>query len=132
MRLVYTFGNVLLVTTLVTFTPAYADGDVVAGKRVFNRCLACHDAKAEKDKIGPHLVGVVGRTAGILESFLTKYSDNMREAGADGLVWDEANLTAYLRDPKALIPKGKMAFPGLKNDADIANVIAYLSADPKP
>ena len=26
----------------------------------------------------------------------------------------------------------KMAFPGLKNDADIANVIAYLKADPKP
>ena len=47
-------------------------------------------------------------------------------------VWDDANLTAYLRDPKAVIPKGKMAFPGLKKDEDVANVIAYLKADPKP
>jgi cytochrome c len=106
--------------------------DAAAGKTVFNKCRACHDAVAEKDKVGPNLVGVVGRTAGSLESFQSKYSANMKEAGAGGLVWDDANLTAYLRDPKAVIPKGKMAFPGLKDDADLANVIAYLKADPKP
>jgi cytochrome c len=111
--------------------PAYAQ-DAAAGKTVFNKCRACHNADVEKDKIGPHLVGVVGRTAGSLESFQSKYSANMKEAGAGGLVWDDANLTEYLRDPKAVIPKGKMAFPGLKDDPDIANVIAYLKADPKP
>jgi cytochrome c len=41
-------------------------------------------------------------------------------------------LAEYLREPKAVIPKGTMAFPGLKSDEDIANVIAYLQADPKP
>ncbi|WP_353643990.1 cytochrome c family protein [Mesorhizobium sp. WSM2239] len=106
--------------------------DAAAGKTVFNKCRACHDAEAEKNKVGPHLVGVVGRTAGSLESYQAKYSANIKEAGAAGLVWDDANLTEYLRDPKAVIPKGKMAFPGLKDDADIANVIAYLKADPKP
>ena len=50
----------------------------------------------------------------------------MTDAGKNGLVWDEAKLTVYLHDPKAMVKGTKMAFPGLKNDADIANVIAYL------
>jgi len=112
--------------------PAQADGDAAAGKKVFNKCTPCHDATAGKDKVGPTLVGVFGRTAGTLESYSSKYSDNMKEAGAGGLVWDDANLTTYLHNPKVVIPKGKMAFPGLKDDADVANVIAYLKADPKP
>ena len=117
---------------LAASTAAHADGDAAAGKKVFNKCSACHDATTGKDKVGPSLVGVIGRTAGTLESYLSKYSDNMKEAGAGGLVWDDANLTAYLHEPKAVIPKGKMAFPGLKADDDVANVIAYLKADPKP
>jgi cytochrome c len=122
---------VVFLSVLVS-TAAHAEGDAAAGKKVFNKCTACHDAKTDKNKVGPSLLGVVGRTAGTLESFLSKYSDNMKEAGAAGLVWDDANLGAYLKDPKAVIPKGKMTFPGLKEDTDIANVIAYLKADPKP
>ena len=132
MKLMALFAPTFLAATLLASHAAQAAGDAVAGKKVFNKCTACHDAKADKNKVGPSLLGVVGRTAGTLESYLAKFSDNMKEAGAGGLVWDEANLTAYLRDPKAVIPKGKMAFPGLKDDADLANVIAYLSADPKP
>jgi cytochrome c len=111
---------------------ANAGGDATAGKKVFNKCMACHDAKTDINKVGPSLHGVVGRAAGSLQSYQGKYSDNMKEAGAGGLVWDDANLTAYLHDPKAVIPKGKMAFPGLKSDEDIVNIIAYLKADPKP
>jgi cytochrome c len=131
MKSMMLFGLACLATGAVAVQPAQAQ-DAAAGKKVFAKCTACHDATAGKDKIGPTLVGVIGRTAGTLESFLPKYSANMKEAGAKGMVWDDANLTAYLRDPKAVIPKGKMAFPGLKQDADIANVIAYLKADPKP
>jgi cytochrome c len=121
----------VLAVLLPISLPAEAQ-DAAAGKKVFGRCMACHDAVNPRDKVGPHLVGVVGRTAGTLESYLSKYSDNMKEAGAGGLVWDDANLTEYLRNPKKVIPKGKMAFPGLKKDDEIANVIAYLKADPKP
>lgn len=116
-------------------TPAAAqaqEGDPVAGKQVFNKCRACHEAEKEQNKVGPHLVGVVGRTAGSLESYKPRYSASMREAGEEGLVWNEENLTEYLRDPKAFLPNGKMIFPGLKSDEDLANVIAYLKADPKP
>ena len=132
MRLMALFGPAFLAAAFLASSSAQAAGDAVAGKKVFNKCMACHDAKTDTDKVGPSLLGVIGRTAGTLESYLAKFSDNMKEAGAGGLKWDEANLTAYLRDPKAVIPKGKMAFPGLKDDADLANVIAYLSADPKP
>ncbi|MFK0690230.1 c-type cytochrome [Mesorhizobium sp. IMUNJ 23033] len=111
---------------------AHADGDATLGKKVFNRCIACHEAATERDKVGPHLLGVVGRTAGTAESFLGHYSQAMKDAGAAGLVWDEASLAVYLHAPKLKVPGNKMAFAGLSNDADIANVIAYLKADPKP
>ena len=109
---------------------AHAAGDAALGKKVFNRCMACHDATTDHDKVGPHLLGVVGRTAGTAQSF--NYSQAMKDAGAAGLVWDEANLSLYLRAPKLKVPGNKMGFSGLTNDADIANVIAYLKADPKP
>jgi cytochrome c len=113
-------------------TQALAEGDAVLGKKVFAKCMACHDAKAEKDKVGPHLVGIFGRTAGTLESFAKKYSPAMVEAGAAGLVWDEVTIAEYVKNPKERIPGNKMAFAGLKKDDEIANLIAYLKADPKP
>jgi cytochrome c len=131
MKFTKMFGLALAAAGSLGALPAQAQ-DAAAGKKVFAKCTACHDATAGKDKIGPTLVGVFGRKAGTLESYLPKYSANMKEVGAGGLVWDDANLTAYLRDPKAVVPKGKMAFPGLKKDEDLANVIAYLKADPKP
>jgi len=109
---------------------AQAGGDAKLGKTVFFRCMACHEAATDRDKVGPHLLGVVGRTAGTAENF--HYSQAMKDAGAAGLVWDEANLTTYLRAPKLKVPGNRMAFPGLTSDDDIANVIAYLKADPKP
>src|SRR6185436_6729180 len=123
-------GSALLAAGLLGILPGQADGDAAAGNKVFNKCMACHDSVNDKNKIGPSLHGVVGRTAGSLPSFQAKYSDAMKAAGAGGLVWDDANLGEYLKDPKAKIPGNKMAFPGLKVDADIANVIAYLKADP--
>ncbi|TPK77814.1 cytochrome c family protein [Mesorhizobium sp. B2-4-18] len=122
-------ASLLLLATSVT---ARAGGDPVLGKHVFNRCMACHEAASDRDKVGPHLMGVVGRKAGTAESFLDRYSDAMKSAGAAGLVWDEANLAEYLRSPKLKVPGNRMAFGGLSNDDDIANVVAYLKADPKP
>ncbi|MBZ9799265.1 c-type cytochrome [Mesorhizobium sp. ES1-4] len=117
---------------LATSVAAEAGGDPVLGKHVFNRCMACHEAATDRDKVGPHLMGVVGRTAGTAESFLGHYSEAMKNAGAAGLVWDEANLAEYLKAPKLKVPGNRMAFGGLSNDDDIANIIAYLKADPKP
>lgn len=111
---------------------ALAGGDADLGKKVFNKCIVCHDAARNRNKVGPSLLGVVGRTAGTLESYGTRYSEAMVAAGEDGLVWDEANLAEYLHAPREKVPGNRMAFAGLTKDEDIANVIAYLEADPKP
>lgn len=128
------FALALLVAASIGIpsSQAFAGGDAALGKKVFAKCMACHDAKAEKDKVGPHLVGVFGRTAGTSASFAKKYSSAMVAAGVAGLVWDEVSLSEYLKNPKERIPGNKMVFPGLKTDEEIANVIAYLKADPKP
>lgn len=102
--------------------------DAAAGEKVFAKCKACHIVDEDKNKIGPGLKGVVGRKAGTHEGF--KYSKAMTEAGAAGLVWDEANLDKYLTDPKAFIKGNKMAFAGLKKEDERANVIAYLKQHP--
>ena len=112
---------------------AQAAGDAALGKKVFSvRCQACHEAASDRDKVGPHLMGVVGRAAGTAESFQGHYSQAMKDAGAGGLVWDDVNLAQYLRAPRQKVAGNRMAFGGLTSDDDIANVIAYLKADPKP
>jgi cytochrome c len=113
-----------------SLSAAHADGDAVAGKVVFKKCVACHEATGDKVKVGPPLEGVIGRAAGSHPGF--QYSKNMVELGEAGLVWDEEHLEKYLRKPKDVVPKGTMAFAGLSKDDDIEDVIAYLEADPKP
>lgn len=105
---------------------AAAAGDAKAGKRVFNRCKACHVADREKNRVGPHLVGILGRPSGSVDGF--EYSDAM--AGAD-LTWTVETLSAYLADPKGYIPGNKMVFPGLRKEKQIADVIAYLESEAK-
>ncbi|TPG58561.1 cytochrome c family protein [Roseomonas nepalensis] len=104
--------------------------DVAAGQRVFAQCRACHIADAsDRNAVGPNLYGVVGRRAASRESY-TRYSANMKQLGADGHVWTEENLHAYLANPKAVAPQGSMAFPGLRQEQQINDVIAYLKSVP--
>ena len=105
---------------------ASADGDTAKGATIFNKCKACHTLEAGKNKIGPSLQGVIGRTAGTVEGF--KYSEAMKAAGAGGLVWSEETLDKYLTAPKQFVPGNKMPFPGLPKADDRENVIAYIKS----
>lgn len=100
--------------------------DVAAGEVVFKKCAACHAADGKTNKVGPHLGDLIGRTAGTVEGF--NYSKAMKDAGAAGLVWDDASLAEYLVAPKAKVPGTKMAFAGLKKPDEVQNVIAYLKS----
>jgi cytochrome c len=100
------------------------EGDATAGAVVFKKCAVCHVADTDKNKVGPSLNGLLGRKAGTHPDF--RYSPAMLSAGEAGLVWDEATLRVYLHDPRKKVKGTKLGFPGLKDDADIANVIAYL------
>ena len=106
-------------------TPAIAGGDAVRGKKVFNKCKACHSNKAGKHKIGPSLAGVIGRKAGTAEGF--KRYKGLK--GADW-TWDETTLDEYLTNPKLFVKsrnkrKSSMILK-LKKKRDRDNVIAYL------
>ncbi len=104
--------------------PAEA-ADAAKGKKVFKKCAACHRVgPTAKNALGPVLNGVVDRPFGVIEDY--RYSKNLLALGEEGRVWDVETLDAYLTKPKAMIPKGKMAFAGLRKESDRANVIEYL------
>lgn len=97
------------------------------GEKVFRKCKACHQVgEGAKNRTGPVLNGVLGATIGHVEDF--KYSNDFMDARGEGFTWTEENLTAYLHRPKAMFPRTKMSFAGLKSDDDIAAVIEYLKA----
>ena len=113
---------VLAVATIAAMPAAAMAADAEAGKTVFNKCKVCHQiGEGAKNAVGPNLTGVIGRKAGTAEGF--QYSDAMKNSGK---TWDEATLSAYLKDPKKEVAGNKMVFMGLKDDADIANVIEYI------
>lgn len=109
-------------------------GDAKAGAKVFKKCKACHTLKG-KNRVGPTLEGIIGRTAGTMEGF--KFSADMKAAGAKGLVWNEETLTGYLKKPKKWLgeylgkkkAKTKMAFSGIRKDKQREDLIAYLKAE---
>lgn len=124
--------------TLVLATPALA-GDPAAGEALFAKCKACHTATApdgtvvqKGGKVGPNLWGVIGRPIASAEGF--SYGPSITAAGADGTVWDEAMLAAYVTDPGAWLAektgdaaaKSKMTFKLKEGGADIAAYLATL------
>lgn len=99
--------------------------DVAAGESSSRKCLACHSiGEGAAHRLGPVLNGVLGRVAGTQDGYV--YSNVMREAGADGLVWTEETLSLFLDNPRQFLPGTAMAFIGIADDAERANVIAYL------
>lgn len=107
--------------------PALAQtGDAAKGKSVFARCALCHDVKPGPRKMGPNLSGLFGRTSGTTAGFA--YSPAMQKAK---IRWDAKTLDAFLTKPTGVVPGNRMAFAGLPNAADRANLIAYLKAEAK-
>lgn len=105
---------------------ALADGDPVKGEAVFKKCKACHVAEEAKNRVGPHLVNLIGRKAASVEDY--KYSDAMKAKAEEGVVWDEATFDTYITKPKEFVSGTKMVFAGLPKEKDRADLIAYLKS----
>ncbi len=98
--------------------------DAARGEKLFEACQSCHSLDSGKAGMaGPHLNGLKGRVAGSAEGF--DYSPAFRAAKAQGWVWDEQRLAAYLADPEAVVRGGWMSAPGL-DQAESAAVTAFL------
>jgi cytochrome c len=105
--------------------PALA-ADPANGERLFKQCAACHAIGPDaRNDVGPILTGVLGRPMASVEGFA--YSKAIREKAAEGLVWDEATLDAYLSKPARWLRGTKMSFAGLAKPEERADVIAYLA-----
>ena len=105
-------------TVLALLPKASAD----AGKDAFRKCTACHTPeKGGPNRVGPNLYGAVGREVGKHGGFA--YSPAM--AGHGGK-WTFEELAKYLHNPREAIPGNKMAFAGVPDNAELADVLAYL------
>jgi cytochrome c len=89
------------------------------GKASFEkRCGGCH--AVDRDKEGPRLGGVHGRTAGTVSSF--QYSDALKKSG---IKWSDDTLDKWLTDPAKMVPDNDMAFHVEKAEERRA-IIDYL------
>jgi cytochrome c len=99
-----------------------ADASAEKGKSVAKKCTACHTFDSGgANKVGPNLHGVVGRALASHEGF--SYSDALKEKGGD---WDYEKLDAFLANPKGFAQGTKMAFAGVKDGGQRADLILYL------
>ncbi|MEE3361103.1 MAG: cytochrome c family protein [Pseudomonadota bacterium] len=122
------FKNILASALMVATSAgiAAADGDAAKGEKVFRKCQACHAVgEGAENKVGPVLNGLLGRAVAAGEGF--EYSDALAAKGAEGVVWDEDTLEAFLEKPRDWAPGTKMSFAGLRKEDDRENVIAYLA-----
>jgi cytochrome c len=118
-RPIYLFT--LFILLLIPASHAAAEDGAEAGKAIFKKCALCHTTELGKNKIGPSLLGVVGRKAASLENY--NYSEAMKKFDH---MWDAETLDTYLADPRATVPGTKMIFPGLKEKSERDDMIAYL------
>jgi cytochrome c len=96
--------------------------DPAAGGKIFKaQCGICHAVAAGENRIGPTLFGVVGRPAGTVPGF--NYTADHKKLG---IAWDAATLDKYLTNPRAMVPDTSMVYAGLKDDAERADLVAYL------
>ena len=100
-----------------------ATADPAQGEKVAAKCKACHDlSKDGKNKVGPHLWGVVGRNHAAVQDFA--YSEVMK--GMAGKPWTFEDLDHFLTKPKDYAPGTKMSFPGLPKAEDRAALLRWL------
>ncbi len=105
---------------------AQAAGDAAKGERVFRACKACHVVDKEQNRVGPHLVGLIGRPVANVEGY--RYSKAMTAWG-EGKVWDEALFLEYIENPRTIVKGTKMAYGGVKKEGDRADLLAYLMGE---
>jgi cytochrome c len=96
--------------------------DLADGEQSFRKCGPCHSVGEDaRNKIGPELNGLDGRKSGTVADY--NYSEANKNAE---IAWNEASFKDYIQSPMTKVPGTKMAFAGIKNDKEIADLWGYL------
>ena len=115
--------SLVLASLTIAATMGLANAqDLAAGEQSFRKCSPCHSVGEDaRNKVGPELNGLDGRKSGTAADY--SYSDANKKAA---ITWGEATFKDYIQNPMAKVPGTKMAFAGIKNETEIANLWAYL------
>lgn len=119
----YAAAAIVLAFGPALVSPAQAQ-DAAAGEKVFLQCRACHQVgETAKNGVGPQLNGILSgqRKAGTAAGYT--YSNAYK---ALDKTWTEENFRVYIKDPRGVTPGTKMVYPGLKDEARINDLVAYL------
>jgi cytochrome c len=100
-----------------------ASANVEKGRTYFTRvCGPCHNAEPKGgNKIAPNLWSVVGRDKATMADM--RYSDAL--LSWEG-VWTYEDLNKFLLEPMATRPGVYMEMPGVSDETERVDLIAYL------
>ncbi len=103
-----------------------SQANAVEGDKIFHKvCTLCHTIEKDgSNKVGPNLWGIFGINAAHKSDF--QYSGAMQDRRKDGKLWTDEELYRFIFAPKQYVQGTKMAFVGIKNDKERADVVAYL------
>ena len=118
-------GGVAVGLAFLTVSLVGAQGDAAAGQAVFDqKCASCHSVAADLTHglLGPNLVGVVGRTAGMVAGW--DFSTALKDSK---VIWTEENLNKWLTDSTALVARADMDLK-VPSRIEREDVISYLKS----
>jgi cytochrome c len=124
-----TFQNIALIAAILAPSAAWAaEGDPTKGEQLFGVCAACHSLEPNRSMTGPSLADLWKRKAGTLSSF-PRYSPALR---LSNVIWNDATLNEWLKDPQHVVPGTTMIFPGVPSAQQRADLLAFLKHATQP